>query len=64
MTGRPAARPDYWVVCPDWASGPYTADGAEARRAKFARDGLCSLPHTIVRQATRPAAGWRDAKER
>ena len=54
MTAATATR-DRWVVCADYASGPFTQAAAE-RQMAVVQDGprLCRLPHHIVVSVSQP----------
>jgi len=51
---------DHWVVCADYAAGPFTRAGADGLIASLGRatdPRLCHNLHAIVRQAAQPAVG-------
>jgi hypothetical protein len=42
-------RTTYWIVCPDYETGPYRTETIARRRlAKIEEAGLCALPHLVV----------------
>jgi len=62
------AAKNCWVVCDEYAAGPYAQDRAEreveaiAKLAAEHRLG-CRLEHRIVVSATNPVPAWRQALE-
>jgi hypothetical protein len=58
-----AAARDRWVVCYQYAAGPYTAERAGREMESIARMGLCHDDHAIVVSAVKPtvaAPDWDD----
>lgn len=63
-----AATKNNWVVCDEYAAGPYTADRAEREVQNIARLAEshalgCRLEHRIVVSAMQPVPAWRLAAE-
>lgn len=44
----------HWVVCGDWANGPYTPDAAQRTENRH-NDSACKLPHRVVTSGVKPS---------
>ena len=50
-------NPRWWVVCPDYVSGPHGSEEIAQRRAWDADAlGVCHYPHEVVKSAAKPVA--------
>ena len=52
-----------WVVCYDYASGPFTQEKAERQLANQKHLDYCPWDHDIVTSETKPLASWEQDLE-
>ena len=50
-------KPRWWVVCPDFVSGPHGSEEVAQRHVQHVDElGSCHWPHEVVKSAAKPVA--------